>query len=97
MEPHTKTVKVKVKVKAYRMPTTQLEFKCKMHQLPVNLDNVTAGQKLQSMTKDFIVITSWPPGGLFECWEYTVLFEDAHTERALLVRRNWSGKIICIV
>ena len=34
-----------------------------MTQFPVNLNNATNGHKLQSMTKDIIIVTSWPKGG----------------------------------
>lgn len=71
LEPHTKTVKVKVK--PHHMTTTQLEFKCHVHQLPVNLDGATTDHKLQSMTKCFIIITSWRFGELFKNWKYTLL------------------------
>jgi len=50
-----------------------MEFKCRMHQLPVNLNDATTGHKLQGMSKDAIIISSWPTGGLFRNWEYTVL------------------------
>ena len=71
MKPHTKSVTVKVK--PHHMATTQLEFRCQMHQLPVNLNDATTGHKLQGMSKDIVIITSWPSGGLFRNWEYTVL------------------------
>lgn len=68
---HTKTVTVKVKPN--QMATTKMEFRCCMHQLSVKLNNATTGHTLQSMTKDFLTITSWPSGGIFKNWEYTVL------------------------
>ena len=71
MEPHTKTVHVKVR--PHHMATTKMEFRCRMHQLPVNLNDATTGHKLQGMTKDVVIITSWPKGSLFTNWEYTVL------------------------
>ena len=71
MTPHTKSVTVKVK--PHHMARTQMEFKCRMHQLPVNLNDATTGHKLQGMSKDIIIISSWPTGGLFRNWEYTVL------------------------
>lgn len=71
MEPQTKTVHVKVK--PHHMATNKMEFRCRMHQLPVNLNDATTGHKLQGMTKDVVIITSWPKGSLFTNWEYTVL------------------------
>jgi hypothetical protein len=47
-----------------------------MKQIPANSNDATTGHKLQGMTKDVIVITSWPTGGLaamFKNWEYVVL------------------------
>ncbi len=55
------------------MATAQMEFKCQMKQLPVNLNNATTGNKLQGMSKDIIIISLWPTGGRFQNWEYTVL------------------------
>ena len=49
------------------------EFKCNMTQLPINLNDATTGHKLQGMSKDVVIITSWPKGGLFKNWEYVVL------------------------
>ena len=53
--------------------TTKIKFGCSMTQFPVNLNDGTTGHKLQGMSKDFLIITSWPSGGLFRNWEYTVL------------------------
>ncbi len=44
-----------------------------MTQLPVNLNDATTGHKLQGSSKDVLIITSWPKGGLFRNWEYTIL------------------------
>ncbi len=47
-----------------------------MNQIPANLNDGTTGHKLQGMSKDVIIVTSWPTGGLskiFENWEYVVL------------------------
>ena len=49
MTMHTKSVMVKVK--PHHMATTQMKFKCWMHQLPVNLNDATTGYKLQGMSK----------------------------------------------
>jgi hypothetical protein len=51
-------------------------FRGKMNQIPANLNDGTTGHKLQGMSKDVIIVTSWPTGGLskiFENWEYVVL------------------------
>jgi len=40
------------------------------------LNDGTTGHKLQGMSKDVIIVTSWPTGGLsknFKNWEYVVL------------------------
>ena len=44
-----------------------------MIQFPVNCKDAMTGHKLQSMSKDVVIITSWPCGGLFKNWEYVVL------------------------
>jgi hypothetical protein len=47
-----------------------------MKQIPAISNDATAGHKLQGMSKDVIVVTSWPIGGLaamFKNWEYVVL------------------------
>ena len=46
-----------------------------MTQIPANSNDATTGHKLQGMSKDSIVVTSWPTGGLaamFKNWEYVV-------------------------
>ncbi len=47
-----------------------------MKQIPANSNDATTGHKLQGMSKDVIVLTSWPTGGLaamFKKWKYVVL------------------------
>jgi hypothetical protein len=47
-----------------------------MKQIPANSNDATTGCKLQGMSKDVIVVTSWPTGGLaaiFKNWEYVIL------------------------
>jgi hypothetical protein len=47
-----------------------------MKQIPANSNDATTGHKLQGMSKDVIVLTSWPTGGLaemFKNWKYVVL------------------------
>ena len=62
-----------VKVKPHPLAVAKAEFRCKMNQFPVNCNDATTGHKLQGMSKDVIIITSWPSGGLFKNWEYVVL------------------------
>ncbi len=71
LEPKNYTTSVKVK--PHQFATTNMKFKCCMTQLPINLNDATTGHKLQGMSKDAIIITSWPKGGLFRNWEYVVL------------------------
>ena len=42
-------------------------------QLPINSNDATTGNKLQGMSKDVVIISSWPTGGLFKNWDYVVL------------------------
>jgi hypothetical protein len=47
-----------------------------MHQIPANSNDRTTGHKLQGMSKDVIIVSSRPTGGLslmFKNWEYVVL------------------------
>ncbi len=48
-----------------------------MIQNTANINDATTGHKLQGMSKDVIVVSSWPTGGLatmFKKWEFVVLF-----------------------
>ncbi len=52
-----------------------------MKQILANSNDATTGHKLQGMSKDVIVVTSWPTGGLaamIKNWEYVVL-SQVHT------------------
>ena len=60
-------------MKSHSLATATTDFKCKLIQFPVNCNDATTGHKLQGMTKDVVIITSWPSGGLFKNWEYVVL------------------------
>ncbi len=42
-----------------------------MKQIPANTKDATTGHKLQDMSKNVIIVTSWPAG--FKNWEYVVL------------------------
>ncbi len=47
-----------------------------MIQTQANINDATTGHKLQGMSKDVIVVSSWPTGGLatmFKNWEYVIL------------------------
>ena len=48
-----------------------------MTQIPVNVNDATTGHMLQQgMSKDVVIVTSWPKGGmrqLFKNWEHVVL------------------------
>ena len=61
-----------------------------MIQIPTYINDVTTIHKLQGMSKDVIVVSSWPAGGLatmFKNWEYVVL---SHV-RTLSGLPYWSG------
>ena len=65
-----------VTVRPHRFATATMNFRCKMTQFPVNLNDATTGHKLQGMSKDVVIVTSWPKGGMakwFKNWEYVVL------------------------
>ena len=65
-----------VNVKHFCMSFKKQPMRCKMNQIPANSNDGTTGHKLQGMSKDVIIVTSWPTGGLskiFKNWEYVVL------------------------
>jgi hypothetical protein len=48
-----------------------------MIQIPENSNDATTSHKLQGMSKDAIIVLSWPTGSLtamFKNWEYVVLY-----------------------
>ena len=65
-----------VTVKHYHAFSKKTVFRCKMIQIPANSNDATTGHKLQGMSKDVIIVSSWPTGSLaamFKNWEYVVL------------------------
>ncbi len=66
----------KISIKQFSNSLRNIEFQCKMKQIPANKNDATTGHKLQGISKDVIIITSWPTGGLaamFKNWENVVL------------------------
>jgi hypothetical protein len=61
----------KVSVKEFEGSKKKNQFKCRMKQIPANTNDASKGHKLQGMSKDVIIVTSWPTG--FKNWEYVVL------------------------
>ncbi len=68
-----KSFSTKVSVKTYDTSTTNIDFRCKMQQIPANTNNATTGHKLQCMSKDVIIVASWPTASIFRNCEYVVL------------------------
>jgi hypothetical protein len=67
----------KISIKRYNTSSKKVEFRCKMIQIPANINDATTGHNLQGMSKDVIVVSSWPTKGLatmFKNWKYVVLF-----------------------
>ena len=65
-----------VTVKNYHASSKKIVFRCKMVQIPANSNDATTSHKLQGMSKDAIIVSSWPTGSLaamFKNWEYVVL------------------------
>jgi len=65
-----------ISVKHYHISSKKVTFRCKMKQIPANSNDATTGHKLQGMSKDAIIVSSWPTGSLaamFKNWEYVVL------------------------
>jgi hypothetical protein len=61
----------KVSVKEFVVSKKKIQFNCRMKQIPANTSDATTGHKLQGMSKNVIIVTSWPTG--FKNWEYVVL------------------------
>jgi hypothetical protein len=56
-----------------------------MKQIPANTNDASTCHKLQGMSTDVIIVTSWPTGGLalmLKNWEYVVL-SRVHTLKSL--------------
>jgi hypothetical protein len=85
----------KISVKCYSSSSKKVEFSCKMKQIPANSNGATTGHKLQGMSKDVIVVTSWPTLGLaamFKNWEYVILSQLRTLQvYALLNQLTWKN------
>jgi hypothetical protein len=55
-----------------------------MKQIPANTNDATTGHKLQGMSKDVIIVTSWPTG--FKNWEHVVLLRACTLSGLYLVK-----------
>jgi hypothetical protein len=44
-----------------------------MKQIPADINDATTGHKLQGMSKNVIIVASWPTKSMFKNWEYVVL------------------------
>jgi hypothetical protein len=55
-----------------------------MKQIPANTNDASTGHKLQGMSKDVIIVTSWPTG--FKNWEYVVLLRARTLSGLYLVK-----------
>ena len=67
---------VKVKAQPSHKRSAKIEFMCQTTQIPVSLNDVTTGHKLQGMSKDALNISSFSNKqlrALFKNWEYVVL------------------------
>jgi hypothetical protein len=67
-----KSFSTKVSLTEYDTSITTI-IQCKMKQIPANIDDATTGHKLQGMSKDVIIVASWPTKSMFRNWEYVVL------------------------
>jgi hypothetical protein len=86
-----------VSVKHYHASSKKDTFQCKMNQIPANSNDATTGHKLQGMSKNAIIVSSWPTGSLaamFKNWEYVVLSRVRTLSGLYLVKTNRHGQII---
>ncbi len=63
------TFSTEVSVKDYDTSITT-KYQCKMKQIPANINDATTGHKLQGMSKDAIIVASWPTKSMFKNWEF---------------------------
>jgi hypothetical protein len=78
-----------VTVKHYHASAKKIVFRCKMMQIPANSNDATTSHKLQGMSKDSNIVSSWPTGSLaamFKNWEYVVLSRVRALSRLYLVK-----------
>jgi hypothetical protein len=71
LDPETLSTKVSVKG---NVTTITTNYQCKMKQIPANTNDATTGHTLQGMSKDVIIVASWPTKSMFKNWEYVVLY-----------------------
>jgi hypothetical protein len=67
-----KSFSIKVSLTKYDTSITT-NIQCKMKQIPASINDATTGHRLQGMSKDDIIVASWPTKLLFRNWEYVVL------------------------
>ncbi len=48
-----------VSVKHYHISSKKVTFRCKMKQIPANSNDATTSHKLQGMSKDAVIVSSW--------------------------------------
>ncbi len=58
-----------VSVKHYHASSKKVSFQRKMKQIPANSNDATTGHKLQGMSKDAIIVSSWATGSLAEMFK----------------------------
>jgi hypothetical protein len=66
-----------------------------MKQIPANSNDAATGHKLQGMSKDLLIVSSWPTGGLaamFKNREYVVLSRVRTLSGLYLVKPIDMGK-----
>jgi hypothetical protein len=65
-----------VSVKHHHASSKKITFRCKMKQIPAKINDATTDHKLQRMSKDAIIVSSWLTDSLaaiFKNWEYVIL------------------------
>jgi hypothetical protein len=84
-----------VSVKHHRISSKKKTVRCRMKQIPANSNDATTGHKLQGMSKDAIIVSSWPTGNLaamFKNWEYVVLSRVQTLSGLYLITPNGMDK-----
>ena len=74
-----------VNVKMHNMAESKEKIFCDITQFPVNLNDASTVHKLQGLSKDVIIITSW--ANRWDNWEYTIL-SRVRTRKGLFLLKD---------
>ncbi len=73
LKPETYTAKASVSLDPEGITMEKTKIQVKFLQFALNTNDATTGHKLQGMSKDYIIVTSWDGISRWSNWAYTVL------------------------